>query len=44
MAFVRILLMNLLFCGPLRVFFRGAGRGGVRLLVLRGGGALCRRC
>ena len=29
--------MNLLFCGLFRAFFRGAGRGGVRLLVLRGG-------
>ena len=38
MAFVRILLMNLLFCGLFRAFFRGAGRGGVRLFVLRGGG------
>lgn len=28
MAFVRILLMNLLFCGPLRVFF-GAPAGAV---------------
>ena len=37
MAFVRILPMNLLFCGLFRAFFRGAGRGGVRLLVLRGG-------
>jgi hypothetical protein len=35
---VGILLMNLLFCGLFRTFFRGAGRGGVRLLVLRGGG------
>ncbi len=35
-----ILLMNLLFCGLFRAFFRGAGRGGVRLLALRGGGGI----
>ena len=42
MAFVRILLMNLLFCGPLRVFF-GAPAGAVFGFLFCAAGALCRR-
>ena len=42
MAFVRILLMNLLFCGSLRVFF-GAPAGAVFGFLFCAAGALCRR-
>ena len=42
MAFVRILLMNLLFCGPLLVFF-GAPAGSAFGFLFCAAGALCRR-
>ena len=42
MAFVRILLMNLLFRGPIRVFF-GAPAGAVFGFLFCAAGALCRR-
>ena len=42
MAFVRILPMNLLFRGPLRVFF-GAPAGSVFGFLFCAAGALCRR-
>lgn len=38
MAFVRILLMNLLFCGPLRVFFGAPAGSAFGFLFCAAGG------